>query len=252
MAKINYNKVEQELNEALRKMYIKKLMQGESSVSKRAVSYYGMDSGPRPKPQDAVIEELAAIEKEEKEFERKEIERMKQALAAQQKEKEEILGGLQSYAKEGVSLEQQGEDLIEEQTKKFEGEAKELSGPDVPQAPPTAVQEIEQIPTIDETESPLPPLLLVRRLILWMKKKRLVDLYKLLGTSEEEVAALKLKETVTPEEEKRILEILQQGKTVKTKILKKLGLEDNQKIVDKEYKKQKTKRFNIKDNWLPM
>ena len=254
MAKINYTKVEQELNEALRVMYTKKLMQGEPSVSQRAVSYYGMDSGERPKPRDAVVDELEAIE-EEAEFLRQEIERMRKVKMMAQKGKEGVLGGLQAFAENGVILDEEGEHLeygpapmadkapAQEQKPDIKGQADE-KGPSQPVK--------EDIPTIDEAASKLPPLLLIRRLILWMRKKRVVDLYRLLGTSEEEMVALRDKEKLTPKDEERVKELLEKGKQLKVKLMKKLGLEDDQKIVSKEYKKNKTKRFNVKDTWLPM
>jgi len=256
MAKINYNKVEKELNEALRAIYVQKLMRGEPSVSKRAVSFYGMDQGPNPKPQDSVMAELEAIEKEEAEFELLEAERIQRTQMAIQKDKEAVLEGLQAHMESGHLIEEGTEELaLEEITpqKKIADQVTTEHKIDASTSSPLPSKpEIQTFPIIDETTSPLPPLFLLRRLILWMRKKRVVDVYKLLGTTEEEIIAIRKKEKLTPQDEMRILEILKKGKLIKEKLLKKLGLENDKKIVAQEYKTQKNKRFNTKDTWLPL
>ena len=244
MAKINYTTAEKELNDALQALYVKKLMDGQPSVSKRAVAFYGLDQGPRPTPQDSVIAELEAIEKEEKEFERLEAERIQKAKQAIQKDKEAILEGLQAHSELNV----------EEHPPEATLQTKEPVAQEIPvqEAAPPAISAPESFPTIDDTIPLLPPILLLRRLILWMRQKRVADVYKLIATTEEEVLALREKAPLSPQEEKRVVDILEKGRSVKERLLRKLGLGDDEKIVDQEYKNHKTKRFNKKDTWIPL
>ena len=243
MAKINYNKVENEINQALRAMYTKKLLKGESIVSKRAVSFYNMDTGPHPKPRDAVVDELEAIEREEAEQERLEQEQKREAALRIQQEREAVLEGLQAHASENEEVEK--ETLIEETKEETPPQEEIITAPPV-------IKERENVPTLEDSLVAIPPFLILRRLILWMKKRQVADLYKLLGTTEEEINVFKSKTSLTPQEEKRVVDILEKGKEVKKKLLKKLGLDQDQNIVDKEYKKQKDKKLNIRDTWLPL
>src|ERR1051325_4514038 len=45
-------------------MFVQKLMTGKETISSNAVAFYGLDSGPRPKPKDSVVEALQELENE--------------------------------------------------------------------------------------------------------------------------------------------------------------------------------------------
>ncbi len=236
MAKIDFSKVERQLTDALHSMFVKKLYEGKPSVSKRAVTFYAMDSGPRPKPRDAVVDELEAIEKEEKEFEKQERER-------KIREEENIRKGLLEQ-----QMHEEGSDFNEPKAEAVHPE----NAPITEQKQPVEIPQREYIPTTDEVPLAHPSMLQLRRLVLWMKQKRVIDLFKYIGTTEEEYLQLRRKTTLTSEDEERIEQILKMAKQVKGKILKKLGIEEDATLIAKEAKKHKTKRFNIKDTWLPL
>ena len=194
MAKIDFTKVEQQLSIGIQSIFVKNLMQGKATVSTHAVSYYGLDQGARPKPQDSVIEGLKELEIVESEAEEQEI-----------KEK------------------------------------------DAATIPTT-----EKVPVSDDARTPPSPLFLLDQHLSWFKKKKVKDAYKFLGTSSEELEVIREKKTRTEADEARIAELLAKAKQAKGIVLKKLGLHEDEAIVEKERKKHLTKRFNIRESWLPL
>lgn len=224
VAKIDFKKVEENLLKALQSRFIKKLIEGEATVSEQAVTYYGMDSGPRPKPQDAVIQELEQIEQEEKEFTAQEKRRLEVELAQ----------------KEGrpIPPEQKPELPIAKEEPK-------LATPQPPQ-----VEKREHIETTHDVS--FTPLFLLRKHILWFKQRKVKDMYKLLGITPEEIRELRKKKSLSDVENKKIQALLLKAKEMKVRVMKKLGIAKDSSLVEKERKKHINKRFNIKDTWLPL
>ena len=85
-----------------------------------------------------------------------------------------------------------------------------------------------------------------------MRQKRVGRLNAKIGTTKTEVDELIHKESLTPEEMKRLEEIVEKTHQVKIEAMKELGLETDEVVVEKQRKKQITKRFNIREDWLPM
>lgn len=66
MAKIDFNKVEQSLGEAMHCFFMKKLIEGQATGNLRGISYLGQQID-KPGPQDSVIQALVEMEKDEEE-----------------------------------------------------------------------------------------------------------------------------------------------------------------------------------------
>lgn len=220
MGKIDFKKVEESLSKALQKRLMKKLVEGEPTVSERAVEFYRMDAGSAPKPQDAVIQELEQIEQEEKEFQEQEKRRLEQEKA-------------QKEGKPVAPLQK-----------------KEEPPPAAALPTPPSKEEVVQVPTVGDVT--FTPLFLLRKHILWFKQKHVKDLYKLLGTTPDEIKALRKKKELSEKENKRIQELITKAIDIKARIMKKLGIEEDSSLVEKERKRHIHKRFNIKDTWLPL
>ncbi|MDB6081782.1 MAG: hypothetical protein JWO53_1054 [Chlamydiia bacterium] len=212
MAKIDFTKVEEKLAAAVRSMFIKKVKEGKPTVSRGMASYYAIDTGPRPKPIDPVIQALQELEEE----------------------------GKRAAIAQPATQEESGESISES----IASLQKSSVGP----VQPPALEEISLHPTA----SPPTPLFLLRKHLLWFKRKKVKDSYGLVGTSEEEIKELRKKGTLTKEELQHIEQLLAKASDVKVKLIKKLGLEDDSTLVEKERKKHITKRFNIKETWLPL
>jgi predicted outer membrane protein len=98
----------------------------------------------------------------------------------------------------------------------------------------------------------VPPLYILRKHLLWFIRKRVANIYKLLGTTKEEVITLRKKKNLTPEESKRVDEILKKAQEINQRLMKKLGIDTDEALIEKEVQKHKTKRFNIRESWLPL
>ncbi len=119
--------------------------------------------------------------------------------------------------------------------------------------PPVQVpDEQAQEAKIPEKRYDVSPLYVLRKHLLWFIRKRVANIYKLLGTTKEEVIALRKKKDLTSEDQKRVLEILTKANEINGRLMKKLGIDTNEALVEQEVKKHKTKRFNIRDSWLPL
>lgn len=55
MKKIDFTKVEETLKKAIHEMYMNKILEGKEVISKRASSFYGLETGSLPKPEDPVV-----------------------------------------------------------------------------------------------------------------------------------------------------------------------------------------------------
>ncbi len=124
--------------------------------------------------------------------------------------------------------------------------------PPQPIPPLPALDEAAAEAVIPEKKYEVSPLYILRKHLLWFIRKRVANIYKLLGTTKEEVIGLRKKKAHTPEEQKRILEILAKANEINGRLMKKLGIDSDEALIEKEVKKQKTKHFNIRENWLPL
>lgn len=114
-------------------------------------------------------------------------------------------------------------------------------------------------PNEEEAEACIPqekyvvsPVYILRKHLLWFIRKRVANIYKLLGTTKEEVIAFRKKNELTAEDYARVGEILAKAQEINQRLMKKLGLDTDDALVESEIKKHKTKRFNIRDSWLPL
>lgn len=112
---------------------------------------------------------------------------------------------------------------------------------------------VAEIPFKEPTAAPpVHPMYILRKRILWFIKHRVANIYKLLGTTKEEVIALRKKKDPTPEEQKRIHEILDKSTEINHRLMKKLGIDTDEALVEREQKRHIRKRFNINETWLPL
>jgi hypothetical protein len=116
----------------------------------------------------------------------------------------------------------------------------------------TSIPTTEKVPVSEDTEEPLSALFLIDQHLRWFRKKKVKDVFTFLGTTEEELQSLREKEKLSTAEQKRTEEILAKAKQAKTIVVKKLGLQEDEILVEKERKKHITKRFNIRETWLPL
>lgn len=119
---------------------------------------------------------------------------------------------------------------------------------------PPEEKDLTAVPDPIPPEDPihLNPIYILRKHLLWFVRKRVANIYKLLGTTKEEIISFRKKREFTPEEAKRIEEILAKSKEINAKLMKKLGLDTDDSLVEKEKKKHMLRRFNVRDSWLPL
>lgn len=129
---------------------------------------------------------------------------------------------------------------------------RELEAEQTTETAPKPRKKGEKVPVSDETAAPLSPLFLLEQHLSWFKKKKVKDAFQFLGTSKEELEAMKEKKALTTADETRLQELLAKAKQAKEIVLKKLDLHEDEAIVERERKKHINKRFNIRDSWLPL
>lgn len=211
--KVDYEKVEQNLSQTVHKMFVKKLQAGKQVAYARAIEYLGHNM-PKPNKQDAVVEAL-------NEWRAEVIETEREAVAA----------------KEGAQAEG----------------AAPLIGDFLPPTIQTKEAENQEPEPIPEQEPFfISPLYILRKHLLWFIRRRVANIYKLLGTTKEEIVDLRRKKTLSDEELKRVNELLVKAKDINQRLLKRLGLETSEAIIEREKKKHVTRRFNIRDSWIPL
>ena len=201
MAKIDFNKVEQNIHQAMHTMFIRNIVSGKGSSHKRAIIFFGHHI-PKPLATDSVIEAINEW-------------RIEQALAQAIAESENT--------------------------------------------PAAATEAIVTAPNEEEAEKQVPqeqyvvsPVYILRKHLLWFIRKRVANIYKLLGTTKEEVIAFRKKKELTPDDYTRVTEILTKAQDINQRLMKKLGIDTDDALIEKEVKKHKTKRFNIRESWLPL
>ncbi len=127
---------------------------------------------------------------------------------------------------------------------------KELALPQM--EPVSAPDEEKAAQNIPQEEYLISPLYKLRKHLLWFIRKRVANIYKLLGTTKEEVIELRKKKNLSEEEQKRVQEILVKSQEINQRLMKKLGIDTDDALIEKEVKKHRTKRFNIRESWLPL
>ena len=248
MGKIDYSKAEREMHDALQRMRVKELSEGKSVTSQRASDFFGLaQDTPRPTPEEAVTKFVRedAARKETEERKRKEEE------AAQRLSEKRPAAAVQP--RPGVSGPQEEEEFevvlrtpVYDDVKKAKQQS---SRPPRFIAPPTPPP---NNPPSDTFREKTAPLYLLRQHILWLKRRRRNDRYELLGTTREEIMSFRRTERLSKEQLSRIKEILDRADEVRIELLTKEGMKTAEDEVEGQKNKQKTKRFNIKDTWLPL
>ena len=115
---------------------------------------------------------------------------------------------------------------------------------------PSEIQPPEKVPT--KKVPTFTPLFLLRQHLLWFKRKKIKDVFTTLGIGEQEIRDLRKKSSLNEEEQQKILDLLEKADDLRTSIIKKLGVEDDTVYIEKERKKHITKRFKVKETWLPL
>ncbi len=202
MAKIDFNKVEQNLHQAMHTMFVKNLVSGKQSAHKRAVIFFGHHIA-KPLLSDSVIEAINEW-------------RIEQAL----------------------------QQTLEEVQAKPENP--------LPEKTVTAPNEAEAESQVPQEQYVVSPVYILRKHLLWFIRKRVANIYKLLGTTKEEVLEFRKKKELSSEDYKRVGEILTKAQEINQRLMKKLGIDTDDALVQKEVLKHKTKRFNIRESWLPL
>lgn len=111
---------------------------------------------------------------------------------------------------------------------------------------------VQQISFPEPQIQTVAPLYILRKRLLWFIKHRVANIYTLLGTTKEEVIALRKKKERSPEDDKRIQELLEKASEINQRLLKKLGLDTDEALIEKEKQRHIRKRFNIKESWVPL
>ena len=94
------------------------------------------------------------------------------------------------------------------------------------------------------------PLYVLRQHVLWLKRHHKDNRYELLGTTRSEIMALRTAQRLSEEQLVRIKEINARAEEIRAEILASKGSDEGE--IEDQKKKQKTKRFNVKDTWLPL
>lgn len=214
MTKFDFHKVEQTLGEALHCTFIKKIVSGEPISYNRAVNYFGVAT-PKPNPPDSVIDALAEWQEE--------------VLLAE------------------IAAKQQADQTA--------GKPQEVALPPpteaVVQTTPDAAP-VEQIPFPEQNVPAVSPLYILRKRLLWFVRQKVANVYLLLGTTKEEIIALRKKETLSSEDLARIEELLKKSADMNARLRKQMGVETDEALIEKEIQRHIRKRFNVNETWYPL
>ena len=74
----------------------------------------------------------------------------------------------------------------------------------------------------------------------------------MLGTTREEIMAFRRTKRLSEEQTSRIKELNARAEEVKAGIMAEEGMKTEDKQIEKQKIKHKTKRFNVKETWLPL
>lgn len=113
-------------------------------------------------------------------------------------------------------------------------------------------QEAPNLPELKEEMPVISPLLMLRNHLDWFKEQKVPDPHKILDTSRNELDELKSKKELTEEDHARIDGLLVKAIILKNEVLKILEIDTDERLIEKQKTKHKTKRFNIKENWFQL
>ena len=243
MGKIDYSKAEREIHDALQRMRVKELAEGRSVTSRRAADFFGLSQDtPRPASDEAVSklvrEEAAQLEEEPKRRKEEEARKLAEQKAA-----------LEGKAPPQPKQEKEpAEDAFEviRKTPVYDVLRKARSQSDRP--PRFAVSPPSDVPPSDMILESSSPLYVLRQHVLWLKRHHKDNRYELLGTTRSEIMALRTAQRLSEEQLVRIKEINARAEEIRAEILASKGSDEGE--IEDQKKKQKTKRFNVKDTWL--
>jgi hypothetical protein len=233
MPKIDFLKVEVEISKAVHMMFVKNLVDNKATISQATVSFFRLDDGRRPPMVDPVVQALEDLAKEKAQEDKE---------TAEQPEKNTRV---QTLVSSGIPLEEAKKRVDEEWRKR--DETLTAAQPVV-----SSITSPEKIVTKEAEEKPLHPIFILRKHILWLRRKKVKQVYEALGTTEEAFTALKHKKVFSPDEEKQIVELLAKATNYKQELMKKLGIADDEQVIETQRKKHINKRFNVKETWLPL
>jgi|GEM_PF-4021042 len=226
MGKIDFKKVEEQLSNTIHNMFINNLMDEKPTLSSQLIDFFQLDEGSRPSPIDPV--ELALLE-------------MKKEYRREMKKNEE----LSSLLEQGIEQEEaeaEVESMLEKSKEDFI----------YPNFPPPPLPPQDDFEAKNITPLLPSPLLLLNNHIEWFKRRKIKKVYTQLGTKKSEIKELNEKKVLNESDKKRIKELLEKAEDLKEKIFLELELDDDDTLIEKEKKKHKNKRFNVREDWLPL
>ncbi len=245
MAKIDYSKAEDGMNEAVQRMRIQKLQEGKPVTSDRAAEFYGLDNAPRLAPEDP-IERLLAEEAMESEIQaQKEKENRSKNQEPIESEHTEILDDTQyseEYDEPGTTVESipYSETILKFRPRK-----------DITRKP-VVQPDVDPTKTIAQPEE-LSPLIRLRKHILWLKTRGIQERYELLGTSREEIFSLRKKHNnLSPQDVDRITALNKNAEAVRQNLLKKDMKATNEELIERQKKDHRNKFHSVRDRWLKL
>ena len=252
MAKIDYSKAEREMHEALQRMRVKNLAEGKSVTSQRASEFYGLgEETPRPTPEEPVSKLLREEAAKEEVFEKKHEDKKKQLLAQEGIPLTEK--GEETPIRETVEIEEEDEDPSFEIIRRppvydvlRKARAQSIRPPKALASPPS------DVPPSDKFLEPTSLLYILRQHILWLKRRHFDNRYEILGSTRNEVMAFRHTKRLSDEQLARIKELNARAEEIKAEILAKEGIMTEEKQIERQKEKHKTKRFNVKETWLPL
>lgn len=225
MSKIDFTKVEEKLMLAIHAMFVKKINAGKSVVSPRAINFFRLNDGPRPKPPDAILQAIDEM-RQEQELLEKELEEAQSAETIpadtpnvpQAKPSESVAP---SSTPTSTNIPSQGEKALDEESE-------------------------------EELNPKLIPWYYLQQHLMWFKKKKVKDVYTTLNVTKDELNSYDKKRDFSNEEFQRIEQILEKAKELKMRKMKEMGLATDETLIESQRRTHIYKRFNIRENWLPL
>ena len=252
MGDINYEKAEREVEKAVQQQTVKNLVEGKTVKSSRAMDYYGTkEDVAQPRPEDRVERLMSEIAAEEEDTKKTEKERAEKEATAKKVEGE--IKPLEEKPPEPV--EEEGEEEEEEfiiltkiPTEDTLKKARKQS-PRTPKRPPVQQKEV---PSAESFTEPVSALLILRKHLLWFKRLHMDDRYEKLGTTKDEIGALRKADRLSEKQVLRVQELNKRAEELKKEILKKTGKESLEELVEKEKIRHKRKRFKTRETWIQL
>lgn len=244
MAKIDFSKGEESINDAIQKMRMKQLREGKAITSQRAVDYFGLDNSPRPLPEDSVerlLEEEAVAPLEEETAENQleniqgEDQEISQPVDSEEQDEYEEFG-------EAYETVPAYERLVKFKPRKHEGAQIQKQ---------QSIAPALESPTQERNEE-ISPLLTLRKHILWLKLQGIDDRYERLGTTKKEIFLLRRKKELSHDDIRRISQLISKAKEIKSALQKEKGHDSDDKLIEKQQKYYKNKYLSVRDRWLKL